>query len=94
MKVIGSIIGCIIYVSWIILFLMNMHSNHKNEKSNAELLKEIHKSNDLNDKLLKVVKTYCLSTDKKATAQDNLMWESIMILARRIHNLEDQNYVK
>lgn len=73
---------------------MNMYSNHKNEKSNQELLDEIHKSNDLNDKLLNTVKKYMQTTDKKATTQDNILWDSIIILAKRIHDLEDNYFVK
>ena len=73
---------------------MNMYSNHKNEKSNQELLDEIYKSNDLNDKLLNTVKEYMQTTDKKATTQDNILWDSIIILAKRIHDLEDNYFVK
>ena len=79
----------IIFVVWTVLLVMNMYSNHKNEKSNQELLDEIHKSNDLNDELLNTVKEYIQSTDKKATTQDNILWDSIIILAKRIHDLED-----
>ena len=84
----------IIFFAWTVLLAMNMHSNHKNKKSNKELMNEIYESNDLNNQLLKTVKKYCDSTERKSTAQDNLMWESILILARRIHNLEDNNYVE
>lgn len=73
---------------------MNMYSNHKNEKSNQELLDEIHNSNDLNDKLLNTVKEYMQTTDKKATTQDNILWDSIIILAKRIHDLENNYFVK
>ena len=84
----------IIFFAWTLLLAMNMYSNHKNKKSNKELMNEIYESNDLNNQLLKTVKKYCDSTERKSTAQDNLMWESILILARRIHNLEDNNYVE
>ena len=84
----------IIFFAWTLLLVMNMYSNHKNKKSNKELMNEIYESNDLNNQLLKTVKKYCDSTERKSTAQDNLMWESILILARRIHNLEDNNYVE
>ena len=84
----------ILFIVWTVLLAMNMHSNHKNEKSNQELLYEIHKSNDLNDKLLNTVKEYMQTTDKKTTTQDNILWDSIIILAKRIHDLEDNNYVK
>ena len=83
----------IIFFVWTVLLAMNMYSNHKNEKSNQELLDEIHKSNDLNDKLLNTVKEYMQTTDKK-TIQDNILWDSIIILAKRIHDLENNNYVK
>ena len=84
----------IIFFAWTVLLAMNMYSNHKNEKSNKELMNEIHESNDLNDKLLASVKKYTESTDKKSTAEANCLWESVIILAKRIHNLEDNNYVK
>lgn len=84
----------IIFCIWIVLLAMNMYSNHKNEKSNKELLDEIHKSNDLNDKLVNTVKEYAKITDKKVTTQDNILWESVIILAKRIHNLEDNYFVK
>ncbi len=84
----------IIFFAWTLLLAMNMYSNHKNKKSNKELMNEIYESNDLNNQLLKTVKKYCDSTERRSTAQDNLMWESILILARRIHNLEDNNYVE
>ena len=77
--------------AWIFLMIMELYSNRKNEKSNKKLSEEIHKSNDLNDQLLETVKKYCDSTERKSTAQDNLMWESILILARRIHELEESN---
>ena len=77
--------------AWIFLMILDLYSNRKNEKSNKELSEEIHKSNDLNDQLLETVKKYCDSTERKSTAQDNLMWESILILARRIHVLEESN---
>ena len=76
---------------WIFLMILELYSNRKNEKSNKKLSEEIHKSNDLNDQLLETVKKYCDSTERKSTAQDNLMWESILILARRIHDLEESN---
>ena len=77
--------------AWIFLMILDLYSNRKNEKSNKELSEEIHKNNDLNDQLLETVKKYCDSTERKSTAQDNLMWESILILARRIHDLEESN---
>ncbi|HCX39617.1 MAG TPA: hypothetical protein DG851_01170 [Lactobacillus acetotolerans] len=82
----------IIFFAWTVLLVMNMYSNHKNKKSNKVLMNEIYESNDLNNQLLKMVKKYCDSTERKSTAQDNLLWESILILARRIHSLEDNSY--
>lgn len=84
----------IVFFAWTVLLAMNMYSNHKNEKSNKELMNEIHESNDLNDKLLASVKKYTESTDRKSTTEANCLWESVIILAKRIHNLEDNNYVK
>lgn len=77
--------------------VLNLFSDYKTMKSNNDLMKEIHKSNDLFDSLLEEVqanKKLTESVQHKATAQDNFMWESIVILAKRIHNLEDNNYVK
>ena len=89
-----EIIAAIVYAIWTISVIAEVYSNHKNEQSNQELSEEIHKSNDLNDQLLETVKKYYDSVEHKSTAQNNLMWESILILARRIHDLEDNNYVK
>ena len=88
------IVATIVYAIWTISVIAEVYSNHKNEKSNKELMNEIHESNDLNDQLLETVEKYCDSVEHKSTAQDKLMWESILILARRIHDLEDNNYVK
>lgn len=77
--------------------VLNLFSDYKTMKSNNDLMKEIHKSNDLFDSLLEEVQANEKLTETvqcKATAQDNFMWESIVILAKRIHNLEDNNYVK
>ncbi|CCI88369.1 hypothetical protein BN107_000059 [Lactobacillus phage phiAQ113] len=86
-----GIIFAIVYVIWTISIIAYVYSNYKNKKSNQDLSEEIHKSNDLNDQLLETVKKYCDSTERKSTAQDNIMWESILILARRIHDLEESN---
>lgn len=37
---------------------------------------------------------YLYAVEHKSTTQDNLMWKCILILARRIYDLEDNNYVK
>ncbi|RVU71863.1 hypothetical protein EJK17_00535 [Lactobacillus xujianguonis] len=71
-----------------------MISNHRNSKSNEKMMKTIHDSNELNDQILETIKKCYEASDHKSTAQDNLLWESIMILARKIHDLEDNNYVK
>ena len=60
-------------------------------------MKEIHKSNNLFDSLLKEVRAnedLTIAIKDRTNAQDNFVWESILILARRIHDLEDSNYVK
>ncbi len=93
----SDVIELIIYVTWIFLLIADMISNRKTRKSNIETIEEIHKSNDLFDSLLKEVRAnedLTEAVQHKATAQDNFMWESIVILAKRIHNLEDNNYVK
>lgn len=86
-----------IYSVWTVCFLFDIISNHKNRKSNQQVIKEIHKSNDLFDSLLKEVQANEKLTEtvqRKTNAQDNFMWESILILANKIHDLEDNNYVK
>lgn len=93
----SDVIELIIYVTWIFLLIADMISNRKTRKSNIETVEEIHKSNDLFDSLLKEVQANENLTEAvqyKATAQDNFMWESIVILANKIHDLEDNNYVK
>ena len=77
--------------------MFDIISNHKNRKSNDKTIEEIHKSNDLFDSLLKEVQANEKLTEtvqRKTNAQDNFMWESILILANKIHDLEDNNYVK
>lgn len=77
--------------------VLNLFSDYKTMKSNNDLMKEIHKSNNLFDSLLEEVQANEKLTETvqcKATAQDNFMWESILILANKIHDLEDNNYVK
>lgn len=89
-----AIVAAIVYAIWTISVIVEVYSNHKNEKSNAELLEELHKSNKLNKQLLNEVKKLAESSDNKATAQDNILWDSIIILAKRIHDLEDNYFVK
>ena len=86
-----------IYSVWTVCFLLDIISNHKNRKSNDKTIEEIHKSNDLFDSLLKEIQANEKLTEtvqRKTNAQDNFMWESILILANKIHDLEDNNYVK
>lgn len=93
----SDVIEFIIYVTWVFLLIADMISNRKTRKSNIETIEEIHKSNDLFDSLLKEVQAnedLTEAVQRKSNAQDNFMWESIVILAKRIHNLEDNNYVK
>ena len=63
--------------------VLNLFSDYKTMKSNNDLMKEIHKSNNLT-----------IAIKDRTNAQDNFVWESVLILARRIHDLEDSNYVK
>lgn len=93
----SDVIEFIIYITWIVCLLFDMISNHKNRKSNDKTIEEIHKSNDLFDSLLKEVRAnedLTETVQRKTNAQDNFMWESILILANKIHDLEDNNYVK
>ncbi|WEB23395.1 hypothetical protein PUW61_06835 [Lactobacillus crispatus] len=93
----SDIICIICVIIYGVLILTGIASNIQNQKSNQQVIKEIHKSNDLFDSLLEEVQANEKLTETvqcKATAQDNFMWESIVILAKRIHNLEDNNYVK
>lgn len=94
MKTVLLVLFAILYPT---ITVLNLFSDYKTMKSNNDLMKEIHKSNDLFDSLLEEVQANEKLTETvqcKATAQDNFMWESIVILAKRIHNLEDNNYVK
>lgn len=93
----SDVLLIVIYSVWTVCFLFDMISNHKNRKSNDKTIEEIHKSNDLFDSLLKEIQANEKLTEtvqRKTNAQDNFMWESVLILARRIHDLEDNNYVK
>lgn len=93
----SDVLLIVIYSVWTVCFLFDIISNHKNRKSNDKTIEEIHKSNDLFDSLLKEIQANEKLTEtvqRKTNAQDNFMWESVLILARRIHDLEDNNYVK
>ena len=93
----SDVLLIVIYSVWIVCFLFDIISNHKNRKSNDKTIEEIHKSNDLFDSLLKEIQANEKLTEtvqRKTNAQDNFMWESILILANKIHDLEDNNYVK
>ena len=93
----SDVLLIVIYSVWTVCFLFDIISNHKNRKSNDKTIEEIHKSNDLFDSLLKEVQANEKLTEtvqRKTNAQDNFMWESILILANKIHDLEDNNYVK
>lgn len=93
----SDVLLIVIYSVWTVCFLFDMISNHKNRKSNDKTIEEIHKSNDLFDSLLKEIQANEKLTEtvqRKTNAQDNFMWESILILANKIHDLEDNNYVK
>ena len=93
----SDVLLIVIYSVWTVCFLFDIISNHKNRKSNDKTIEEIHKSNDLFDSLLKEVRANEKLTEtvqRKTNAQDNFMWESILILANKIHDLEDNNYVK
>ena len=93
----SDVLLIVIYSVWTVCFLFDIISNHKNRKSNDKTIEEIHKSNDLFDSLLKEIQANEKLTEtvqRKTNAQDNFMWESILILANKIHDLEDNNYVK
>lgn len=93
----SDIICIICVIIYGVLILAGIASNIQNQKSNQQVIKEIHKSNDLFDSLLKEIQANEKITEtvqRKTNAQDNFMWESVLILARRIHDLEDNNYVK
>ena len=93
----SDVLLIVIYSVWTVCFLFDIISNHKNRKSNDKTIEEIHKSNDLFDSLLKEVQAnedLTETVQRKTNAQDNFMWESILILANKIHDLEDNNYVK
>lgn len=93
----SDIICIICVIIYGVLILTGIASNIQNQKSNQQVIKEIHKSNDLFDSLLKEIQANEKLTEtvqRKTNAQDNFMWESILILANRIHDLEDNNYVK
>ena len=93
----SDIICIICVIIYCVLILAGIASNIQNQKSNQQVIKEIHKSNDLFDSLLKEVRAnedLTEAVQRKTNAQDNFMWESILILANKIHDLEDNNYVK
>lgn len=93
----SDIICIICVIIYGVLILTGIASNIQNQKSNQQVIKEIHKSNDLFDSLLEEVRAnedLTIAIKDRTNAQDNFVWESVLILARRIHDLEDSNYVK
>lgn len=77
-----------------------MYSQHKTLKSNREVEAEIgfleklvNKDLASNKNLLKQVENLTDAAERKSTAQDNVLWKSIMILAKEINKLEDKNRV-
>lgn len=90
-----------ITVVWIGILLLNMYVEHKDIKSNKEVESEIDFLEKLVDKdlasnknLLKQVENLTEAAKRKSTAQDNLLWQSIIILANEISNLEGKSDVK
>lgn len=89
-----EIMNSILLLILIPIMFVSMWIDHKNMKSNKELMKLIRDSNDLFESFLEelrasedLTKAYA----NKSDAQDNFNWTAITILAKRIHELEESN---
>lgn len=80
------ILNTFIMIGVIIIDVLSMKSNRHINKMLKDDIKVrqdfIDSANDL-----------IIASQNKSTAQDNLLWRSIIILAKRIHELEDNRYV-
>lgn len=87
-------------LAWIVILIVDIYTTHKTEKSNKEVLENIDALTDLVNKSIKQNDYFTdqtdkliNATDKKSTAQANFLWKSVIILANRISDLEDQQNV-
>lgn len=80
--------------------ILNLIADFQIKKENKQINKDINRFNKLikeavaadNDYMAKVDKLID-ATSRKSTAQANFLWESVIILANRISDLEDQRNV-
>lgn len=89
-----SVVNTVIFIGLIIADIRDIKSNRNLSKQITELKAMLTQSNENEDQFIKTTTNMVVASQNKSTAQDNYLWKSIMILARRIHNLEDNNYVK
>lgn len=89
-----EIVNSILLLILIPIMFVSMWIDHLNMKSNKELMKSIHESNDIFESFLDELKASENLTESyadKSNAQYNFNRTAIMILARRIHDLEESN---
>lgn len=85
---------------WLGVLIVDILVNFDTRKSNKEVNENIDALADLvnksikqNDNFVDKMEKLADATDKKATSQDNMLWESVIILAKKISNLENQQNV-
>lgn len=79
-----EIVNSILSVIWLVLICVNYHLINKRQRAIADLALSLHKECiELNNLIH--------SAKKVSDVQDNFNWTAIIILAKRIHNLEESN---
>lgn len=86
-------INCICFTIWLFALILDLYSNHKAIKSNKKVSKQLAEDIETRNKFIKVSSDLIDAADNKSTSQDNVLWESIIVLAKRIHELESNHYV-
>lgn len=77
----------------IVVTCYNIHLTHKNIEEDKRLMAELQKDIEFNSKLLKELhanENLTEALNKKTIAISNFLWQSILILAERIHDFTDK----
>lgn len=87
----------IVYVIWTAVWLIgsitNIISNTKLAKKIDDVNQSIDELSKDDDDFQKSIDELVTASQNKSTAQDNVLWKSIIILAKEINDLKDRHYV-
>lgn len=86
-------INWILAGSWMLMLCLQIYSNYKAIKSNKKVSKQLTEDIEARKKFIKVSNDLVIAAERKSTAQDNYLWKCILILAKRINELENNHYV-